>query len=316
MLTDPRKIDQVAEQSQQIEEDIFLSHIGEFYDQKMSIAMDLYDAAAEHTNNFRDIEKEDIREDPRIVRILRYLVKPKISQMKFGQFAGVNSTNNYEEYTLAEASTPNHQIAQDLADFTAANLDPEKVPWLSDPTIDEEEEIEYSRRWICDKIAEQEATTHYRNWRKDKQEQTVAETLDDAGYTDSGYSGKISSTNDIPVGTYAEESKVAGADVQKADFIVRPTEDTVIFIEAKAIGVRVDSHKRVKEIRNKASDWKNEFEGAETVAVIEGWTTGDKVRTMMDDDIAVYWEHRLEEDFHEDLAEKLNQSQQKVQNQS
>ncbi len=49
------------------DEDIFLSHIGEFYDQKMSIAMDLYDAAAEHTNNFRDIEKEDIREDPRIV---------------------------------------------------------------------------------------------------------------------------------------------------------------------------------------------------------------------------------------------------------
>lgn len=306
MLTDSEKIDDVAERSQQVEENIFLNHISKFYDEKMETAIELYDSAAEHTNNFRDIESDDIRADPRIVRTLRYLVKPKISQMKFGQFAGVNSTNNYEEDTLAEASTPNHQVAQDIADFTAANLDPKKVPWLSDSSVDEEQALQQSRQWICDKIAEQEATTYYRNWRKDQQEQKVAETLEDAGYSDSGYTGKISSLDDIPVGTYAEESKVAGDDTQKADFIVRPTTDCLVFIEAKAIGVRVDSHKRVKEIRNKASDWENEFDEAETVAVIEGWTTGEKVRTMMDDGIDVYWEHRIEEDFHKDLSGRLD----------
>jgi hypothetical protein len=305
VLTDSDEINDVAERSQQVEEDIFLDHIAEFYDEKMEVAMELYDLAAEHTNNFRDIESDDIRDDPRIVRILRYLVKPKISQMKFGQFAGVNSTNNYEEDTLAEASTPNHQVAQDIADFTAANLDPKKVPWLSDSSVDEEHALQQSRQWICDKIAEQEATTYYRNWRKDKQEQKVAETLEDAGYSDSGHSGKISSPDNIPIGTYAEESKVAGDDTQKADFIVHSTANHLVFIEAKAIGVRVDSHKRVKEIRNKASDWESEFDETETVAVIEGWTTGDKVRTMMDDGIDVYWEHRIEEDFRKDMSEKL-----------
>jgi hypothetical protein len=312
VITNPDEIDNVAERSQQVEEDIFLGHIAEFYDEKMEIAMDLYDSAAEHTNNFRDIESEDIRDDPRIVRILRYLVKPKISQMKFGQFAGVNSTNNYEEDTLAEASTPNHQVAQDIADFTAANLDPKKVPWLFDSSVNEEQALQQSRQWICDKIAEQEATTHYRNWRKDGQEQKVAETLENAGYSDSNHSGKISSPDDIPVGTYAEESKVAGDDTQKADFIVRPTTDCLVFIEAKAIGVRVDSHKRAKEIRNKASDWESEFDDAETVAVIEGWTTGDKVRTMMNDGIGVYWEHRIEKDFHKDMTEKLEESRQRL----
>ncbi len=68
----------------------------------------------------------------------------------------------------------------------------------------------------------------------------------------------------------------------------------MLAIEAKAIGVRIDSHKRLKEIRDKRSAWKRAFgSDVETAAVLAGFVFPNEVAEMVEDGIPVFWEHDL-----------------------
>jgi len=251
----------------------------------------LYDFVADQTNNFRDFDAEIIREEPRVVKILRYLVKPPISQMKFGQFNGVGSTTNYED---EDPSTPNKDVAQQMADFMQSNMDERKVPWIY-RDVDVDDCIDVSRDWTCDIIAQSEANTRYRNWRKDIQEDMIAEAMKDAGLRRVSRSSTISDIDDIPARSFVSETKVAcPGDEQKADFVARPAEDELLFLEAKAIGVKIDSYKRIKEIRNKESDWRSGFPNARVGAAVAGWIPASQIETLLGDDIGVFWEHRLD----------------------
>ncbi|MFC7046550.1 XamI family restriction endonuclease [Halobacteriaceae archaeon GCM10025711] len=215
MLSDPNEIDEEAERSGEIERNTYLTYIREEYDNNLQKAADLYDITAEKTDNFRDITAEVIRDDPRIVMILRFLVKPTISQMKFGALVGLRSTRDYESFDQGEVRTPNTDTAESIAAFAAENLSPEKAPWVFKDNVDEEEAIKWSRLWVSDKVAEQRAETNYRNARAAEQEQKTIKALKQAGYTRSSHKGLISSKNDIEVGTYVPESRVAGEDTKK-----------------------------------------------------------------------------------------------------
>jgi hypothetical protein len=291
MELDENEIQKIVEESQQLEEDIFLDNISKMYDNKLDEVGEMFEYTAERTDNFRDFNKDVIRDNPNIIKILRNIVKPPISQMKFGQFVGVNSTRSYEKES---PTTPNNEIAEQMAKFVQENIDERKFPWLYDSSVDEEEKMELSKHWVCDTIAQSEATTKYRNWRKDIQEDKIEETLQEQGYEYESV-GRVDDVDDLDYMGYTDECKVSGEDVQKADFAVRTGSDTVMFVEAKAVGVRVDAYKRVKEIRNKCTDWRNEFGGnADVAAVIAGWIPADKIQTLIDNDITVFWEHRLD----------------------
>jgi len=290
-LADNEVIEDLVRESQQLEEDIFLDQIREFYDTELQRHKELYDFVADQTNNFRDFDAEIIREEPRVVKILRYLVKPPISQMKFGQFNGVGSTTNYED---EDPSTPNKDVAQQMADFMQSNMDERKVPWIY-RDVDVDDCIDVSRDWTCDIIAQSEANTRYRNWRKDIQEDMIAEAMKDAGLRRVSRSSTISDIDDIPARSFVSETKVAcPGDEQKADFVARPAEDELLFLEAKAIGVKIDSYKRIKEIRNKESDWRSGFPNARVGAAVAGWIPASQIETLLGDDIGVFWEHRLD----------------------
>jgi len=283
-------IDDVAKESQELEEEIFLNQIREFYDDELKKNKELYDFVAEHTNNFRNFDAQIIRQEPNVVKVLRYLVKPPISQMKFGQFNGVGSTTNYEN---DDPSTPTKATAKAMADFMEKNMDERKVPWLY-RDVDVDEWIDVSRDWTCDIIAQSEANTRYRNWRKDVQEDKVAEAMKEAGLRRVTRSSTISDLDDLPAGTFVSETKVAcPGDDQKADFVARPAKDEILFLEAKAIGVKIDSYKRIKEIRNKESDWRAGFPNARVGATVAGWIPESQIETLLGDDIEVFWEHRL-----------------------
>lgn len=284
-------IDDVVAESQQREGELFLNKIREFYEDELEKNKELYDFVADHTSNFEEFDAAIIREQPNVVKILRYLVKPPISQMKFGQFNGVGSTNNYE---ADDPTTPSKEIAQEMADFMDRNIDERKVPWIySDTTVDEW--IDVSRDWTCDIIAQSEAETRYRNWRKDVQEDMVAETMKDAGLQRVSRSSTISDMDDLPAGTFVSETKVAcPGDDQKADFVARPARNDILFLEAKAVGVKIDSYKRIKEIRNKESDWRAGFPDAKVGAAIAGWIPTSQVETLQGDDIDVFWDHRID----------------------
>jgi hypothetical protein len=290
-LADEETIEDVVRESQQLEEDIFLNQIREFYANELEEHKKLYDFVADHTNNFQDFDAGIIREEPNVVKILRYLVKPPISQMKFGQFNGVGSTGNYED---DDPSTPSKAVAKQMADFMQNNMDERKVPWLY-RDIDVDEWIDVSRDWTCDIIAQSEAATRYRNWRKDIQEDEVAETMKEAGLRRVSRSSTISNIDDLPAGTFVSETKVAcPGDDQKADFVARPAKDEILFLEAKAVGVKIDSYKRVKEIRNKESDWRSGFPEARVGAAVAGWIPASQIETLLGDDIDVFFEHRLD----------------------
>jgi len=284
-------IEDVVKESQELEEEIFLNQIRTFYDEELEKNKELYDLVADHTNNFRDFDAEIIRQEPNVVKILRYLVKPPISQMKFGQFNGVGSTTNYED---DDPSTPAKGTAEAMAQFMEQNVDENKVPWLYND-VDADAFIEVSRDWTCDIIAQSEANTRYRNWRKDVQEDRVAEAINDAGLRHVSHSSTISDIDDLSAGTFVSETKVScPGDDQKADFVARPARDEILFLEAKAIGVKIDSYKRVKEIRNKESDWRAGFPNARVGAAVAGWIPNSQIETLLGDDIEVFWEHRLE----------------------
>jgi hypothetical protein len=290
-LSDNETIEDVVKESQQLEEDIFLSQIREFYADELEKNKELYDFVAGHTNNFRDFDANIIREQPNVVKILRYLVKPPISQMKFGQFNGVGSTTNYED---DDPSTPSKDTAKQMAEFMERNIDERKVPWLYRDDADVDDWIDTSRDWTCDIIAQSEAATRYRNWRKDVQEDKVAEAMKEAGLRHVSRSSTIADIDDIPAGTFVSETKVAcPGDDQKADFVARPAKDEILFLEAKAIGVKIDSYKRIKEIRNKESDWRAGFPNARVGAAVAGWIPASQIETLHGDDIEVFWEHRL-----------------------
>ncbi len=290
-LADDETIEDLVRESQQLEEDVFLNQIREFYDTELERHKELYDFVADQTNNFRNFDAEIIREEPRVVKILRYLVKPPISQMKFGQFNGVGSTTNYED---EDPSTPNKDVAQQMADFMQSNMDERKVPWIY-RDVDVNDWIDVSRDWTCDIIAQSEAATRYRNWRKDVQEDRVAEAMKEAGLRRVSRSSTISDIDDLPARTFVSETKVAcPGDDQKADFVARPAKDELLFLEAKAIGVKIDSYKRIKEIRNKESDWRSGFPNARVGAAVAGWIPASQIETLLGDDIEVFWEHRLD----------------------
>ena len=94
------------------------------------------------------------------------------------------------------------------------------------------------------------------------------------------------------------ETKVNGKTVQKADVVFRSRiTQSLVLIEAKAVGVEIDAIKRVKECSDKASDWRNasDLEEPVIVAVIADFFSESSLRNLSASRISVVWEHRLSE---------------------
>ena len=68
-----------------------------------------------------------------------------------------------------------------------------------------------------------------------------------------------------------------------------------MLIEAKAVGVELDSTKRIKECCDKANDWStsNELKEPQIITVIGGFFNINGINNLEASDIGVIWEHRL-----------------------
>jgi hypothetical protein len=69
----------------------------------------------------------------------------------------------------------------------------------------------------------------------------------------------------------------------------------LVLIEAKAVGVEIDSTKRIKECCNKANDWKagRDLSNPVVATVIAGFFNSTGIRNLLASNISVVWEHRL-----------------------
>jgi len=64
---------------------------------------------------------------PQIIKMLRYITAPTISQMRLGQIAGVGTTGGFEE----KGNMPSHEQAERLARWFREHLDHERFPWIA-----------------------------------------------------------------------------------------------------------------------------------------------------------------------------------------
>lgn len=286
--------------SRKLEMQSYLRSIRAVYDTALLQNADIYDIACGLTNNFRSISGTAVLADSRIIKILRYAIAPSISQMKLGQFFDKKTVKNYEQDKLVSGTASYRdlsRIAEKLASFVVSNLDKKRFPWTDGKRVsDLALAKEYAKNWTCSIAADENAQTKYRNWRKNQQEQAIADALVTAGYIKSSYSGVIAALTDLNLGEFTSERKVKGRTVQKADFAVRSKKTgKLVLIEAKAVGVELDATKRIKECCDKASDWRGAraLGSPEVVAVVAGFFNRTVIGNLKTRKVTVVWEHRL-----------------------
>lgn len=281
----------------------YLSSMKAMYSNAIAQNGEIYDIASKNTDNFRNITADSILKDSRIIKILRYSIAPSISQMKFGQLFGLNSIGKFENNKLEQRSNSFRnleKIALNIAIFLRDNIDPARYIWLDPMQTNDTPNLayEYAKKWTCSIASDQNAQTKYRNWRKDQQEHAIASTLVSMGYVKSGYKGIVTKDTDIKIGEFTQELRVQGRTRQKADVIVRSKKNNkLVLIEAKAVGVELDSTKRIKECCDKANDWMSskDLNNPEVVSVIAGFFNKTGISSLTASKIKVVWEHCLSE---------------------
>lgn len=289
-------------QSREHEMRTYLDSMKAMYENALAQNEEIYDIARASTNDFRTITAAAIEADSRIIKILRYSIAPSISQMKFGQFFGMGSIDKFENDRL-EAGSAQHKalskIAHKVAAFATENLDGNRFLWVSNPKriiTDLVLASDYAKGWTCSIASDQNAQTRYRNWRKEQQELAIASTLVELGYTKSSYRGIVTKHTDIKIGEFTQELRVKGRTRQKADLIARSKKTKkLVLIEAKAVGVEIDSTKRIKECCDKANDWNSghDLNNPMIATVIAGFFNSTGIQNLLASNVSVVWEHRL-----------------------
>jgi hypothetical protein len=223
-----------------------------------------------------------------------------MSQMKLGQLIGLASTAPYENEAVTSGAKYKQLQSKviRLSDIFNENLDRQRFLWLNSTLNDENQKMakQYAKNWTCSLMANQNAVTSFRNWRKELQETTISEIIVKAGYSKLNTRKNLKKVTDILPGQFSRECRVQGRTTQKADFALRlKKSNKLLLLEAKAVGVKIDAFKRMKECREKADDWYSHF-GKNVLcgAVIAGFIPLSEVQALINSNIAVFWEHRLD----------------------
>ena len=287
--------------SEEFETEIFFRMARTLYADCSTQCENLFDITMAATNGFTRITPDILIEDSRIIKVLRYCMLPVISQMKLGQLVGIDTTGVFEENIVSSAVQLRklHEAAPRLCQLFINYMDYQRFIWLQTELNHSQYDlaVEYAKKWTCSLIANQNSNTAFRNWRKELQESSTAQQAVEAGYTSVMTRRIITSINDILPGQYSRECRIQGRNVQKADIVVRLNHSRkLLLIEAKAIGVRIDAFKRIKECREKFDDWKQTFGSQVEVGVmLSGFMPEREVQSLLDEGAHVFWEHKEHE---------------------
>jgi hypothetical protein len=280
----------------------------------------LYDQAVEATRQFTSITRDAIQANPKTIKTLRYCLAPVISQMRLGQLIGLGTTEGFEEQGLV----PSDEQADRLARWFNDYLDRERFQWLARPDMSAAERglaETYAKLWTVSLQSNQNTATKYRTQRKEQQEKAIAAALEGMGLKfqeklgppqasrprrkagdpphppQPRRPGGIDAVDDILPGHYVKEKKILGGSQkkQKSDLTARPSDAPALFcIEAKAVGIKLDSTKRLKELNDKYTDWKGSSLPITTVGVVAGmFSDAELVATIKQRQIPVFFEHDL-----------------------
>ncbi|MFL5806912.1 MAG: XamI family restriction endonuclease [Roseiflexaceae bacterium] len=319
MLTRERLREEMLE-SERLEGQIYMELTLDLLNRLQAPLRDLYDTMVTATQGLRAISAEAILSHPGIVKMLRYTTAPTISQMRLGQIAGLRTTADFEEKGIR----PSPEQAERLALWFREHLDQERFLWLADddlqrPTAELGVAERYAKLWTVSLIANQNTATAYRNRRKARQEEAIANALRHVGFAEqrklglpltqgrarrrelppaqTRKPGGISKVEDVQPGHFVREQKLLFGKNQKADLTARPEADNrLICIEAKAVGIRIDSTKRLKELNDKHTDWINSGLDIITIGVCAGFFNDiELIATARGRGIPIFWERNLDQ---------------------
>lgn len=292
-------IEKELKKAEEFETEIFFRMARQLYSDSITQCDGIFDIALEKTDGFRSISAEVLVSDSRIIKVLRYCTVPVISQMKLGQLVGISSTKDFEDEIVSRGAKQQtlRRIAPVLCKIFSKNLDTQRFLWHQ-TTLDEEKylmAIKYAKNWTCSLIANQNSSTAFRNWRKELQESTAIQEIIKAGYTPVETRRRIRSVSDLLPGQCSRECVVVGRNNQKADIAIRLKKSRkLLLIEAKAIGVKIDAFKRIKECREKFDDWKDTFgDMVEVGVVLSGFIPLAEYQSLIDERICVFFEHNI-----------------------
>lgn len=281
----------------------------------------LYDQTLAVTNHFASITTDIIRVNPKTIKTLRYCLAPMISQMRLGQIIELSTTEAFEE----QGVVPTEQQADRLARWFNEYLDRDRFQWLARPEMSAAEKglaDTYAKLWTVSLQSNQNTATKYRTQRKEQQEKAIADALMRMGLQfqktlgttreprarrkpgDPPHPpapprpGGINDVDDVQPRHYVKEKKILGGSQkkQKSDLTARPTAAERLYcIEAKAVGIRLDSTKRLKELNDKFTDWKGSSLPIMTVGVVAGmFRDAELVATIKQRQIPIFFEHDLD----------------------
>lgn len=291
-------IERELQAAEAFETDLFFRMARTLYNDCETQCDSLFDITMELTNGFRDISPEVIIDDSRIIKVLRYCMLPVISQMKLGQLVDISTTKDFEDTRITNGDKFRKLviIAPKLCRLFKEYMDWQRFLWIQTDMTEDQFDLacEYAKKWTCSLIANQNSNTAFRNWRKELQETSAVNQAVRAGYTSVATRRIITNINDILPGQYSRECRVQGRNVQKADIVVRLKHSKrLLLIEAKAIGVRIDAFKRIKECREKFDDWKQSFgDSVEVGVVLSGFIPEREYMSLIEEGAHVFWEHR------------------------
>ncbi|HKI34456.1 MAG TPA: XamI family restriction endonuclease [Gemmataceae bacterium] len=321
MLTRDRFLAEL-ETSQRREEQTYKELTQGLYRGLQSPLKALYDEMVSATANLTAVTAQAIQDHPEIIKILRYCLAPVISQMRLGQIIGIKSTGPFEK----GGAKPAPQQAADLVRWFINYLDRERFPW-TEPTPPAWSEPErriaehYAKLCTVALVSNQNTATQYRNRRQEMQERAIANALEGMGLLIQQELGPpatpkvrrkkgeppaplpprrpagIHHVEDVRPGHYVREKTIlAGFERnQKSDLTARPGADPKLFcIEAKAVGIRIDSAKRLKELNDKFTDWQGSALPIVTIGICAGFFNPlELIATIRVRGIPIFFEHDL-----------------------
>lgn len=287
--------------AEKFEIDLYFQMARKLYDDCSTQSCELFDIAAKLTSPFSNITTDCILEDSRIIKILRYCMVPVLSQMKLGQLVDLPSTQLFEDnkVTKGDSRRKLELTASKLLEIIVPRMDVERFLWLNSKLSCSEYKIamDLARKWTCSLMANQNSNTSFRNWRKELQETSIANQLINTGFVSVDVRRIINDTNDLLPGQFSKECRIRGRNVQKADFVIRLRKSKrMMLIEAKAIGVKIDAFKRIKECREKFDDWRYTFGNVIGCGVVlSGFIPESEYKSLADSGVKVFWEHNIKE---------------------
>jgi hypothetical protein len=228
----------------------------------------------------------DILTDPALLRALRYLAGPPISEDDLK--------------TLAEASLAPKKLRDDpemakrVIETILIGLDRQRFPWVVEEREPDASERSAATLASAALMATQHASTLRRSEGKERQEEAVRQALEDDEF-EQVPTRTISTLSDAPgSGEFCAECMFGG---RKADFVIGLWDGRKMPLECKVSNSATNSVKRLNnDAAAKATVWIREFGTAQTVpaAMLSGVFKRHNLEQAQHSDLTLFWAHDLD----------------------